>query len=96
MAAGVPVVATTAGALPEVCGDAAILVEPVPEAIAQALFALAGDAERRRELAAAGRARAARFSWDRAAQGHIAAYQLAFSDVTPGRSWRTSPKDSRP
>ncbi|MGB9184646.1 MAG: glycosyltransferase family 1 protein [Solirubrobacteraceae bacterium] len=84
MAAGVPVVATTAGALPEVCGDAAVLVEPVPEAIARAVLALASDADQRRKLAAAGRARAAGFSWDRTAQGHLAAYRLAFSNVISG------------
>ena len=65
MAAGTAVVATAAGALPEVLGDAAVLV-PVgdAEALAAALLAVTGDADRRAELVVRGRARAAAASWD--------------------------------
>jgi glycosyltransferase involved in cell wall biosynthesis len=62
MACGTPVVATRAGALPETCGDAALLVDPGDDAaLADAVLAGLGDTR----LAAAGRAHAARFSWDR-------------------------------
>jgi glycosyltransferase involved in cell wall biosynthesis len=65
MAAGTPVVATAAGALPEVLGDAAVLV-PVgdADALAAALASVAGDDARRAELVARGRERAVATSWD--------------------------------
>ncbi len=65
MAAGTPVIAGRAGALPEVCGDAALYCDPASvEDIARAITRLAGDATLRARLAAAGRARSAEFSWD--------------------------------
>lgn len=67
MACGTPVVAARSGALPETCGDAAVLVAPEPEAIAAAVASVLGDAALRERLAAAGTARAARFSWRRTA-----------------------------
>jgi glycosyltransferase involved in cell wall biosynthesis len=65
MACGAPVVASTAGALPEVLGDAALLVDPRDEsALVEALQAAAEDhgVLRRRGLE-----RAARYRWDTAA-----------------------------
>ena len=56
MAAGTPVVAADAGALPETCGGAARLVPPDGEAVRDALLALLGDADERARLRAAGRA----------------------------------------
>ena len=68
MAAGVPVVAAAAGALPETCADAALLVDPSdPRVLAGAVLAAAGDASVRARLIAAGHARAAHFTWERAA-----------------------------
>jgi glycosyltransferase involved in cell wall biosynthesis len=65
MATGTPVVAAARGALPEVCGDAALLVDPDDEdALADALERALGDPG----LAAAGPPRAARFSWARTAE----------------------------
>jgi glycosyltransferase involved in cell wall biosynthesis len=65
MAAATPVVAARRGALPETCGDAALLVDPTDHAaLADAVEAALGD----EHLAAAGRARAALFSWDRTAR----------------------------
>jgi glycosyltransferase involved in cell wall biosynthesis len=67
MSLGVPVVATTAGAIPEVVGDAALVVAPRDaQALAEALLAAATDAATRARLIAAGRARARSFSWERA------------------------------
>jgi glycosyltransferase involved in cell wall biosynthesis len=69
MAAGTPVVAAAAGALPETCGDAALLVEPHDAAgFADALMAAACDEQIRARLIGAGRRRAAEFSWTRTAK----------------------------
>lgn len=78
MAVGTPVVAARAGALPEVCGDAAALVEPTPDALAGGLIDVCSDASLRSELAVRGRARAGLFTWESAAAGHLRAYDLAF------------------
>ena len=64
MACGAPVVAASAGALPETVGDAALLVPPDDaEAFADALVAAACDEAQRTQLVAAGRRRAAMFPW---------------------------------
>jgi glycosyltransferase involved in cell wall biosynthesis len=68
-AAGVPVVTSTVSSLPEVAGDAAVLVDPEDtDAIAAGLAELLGDEDLRAVLSAAGVARAARFTWERTAQ----------------------------
>ena len=54
MAAGTPVVAADAGALPETCGGAAVLAEPDGEAFAAALTALVADEGERARLRARG------------------------------------------
>jgi glycosyltransferase involved in cell wall biosynthesis len=73
MASGTPVVATTAGALPEVAGDAAVLVEPgdAEELAAGVELALA-DRER---LVAAGLERSTRYSWAETARRTLAVYE---------------------
>jgi glycosyltransferase involved in cell wall biosynthesis len=63
MAAGTPVVAADTAALPETCGGAARLVPPDGEAFREALLALLSDQAERQRLRAAGRARAAGFTW---------------------------------
>jgi glycosyltransferase involved in cell wall biosynthesis len=69
MACGTPVVAADQGALPETCGDAALLVDPDDqEAVADAVMRAAGDSAVRERLATAGPERAARFTWDRSAR----------------------------
>ncbi len=68
MGAGVPVVASRAGALPEVCGDGADLVEPGDaDGLAEALAQVLGDAAHRAALVERGRRVAARYDWARAA-----------------------------
>jgi glycosyltransferase involved in cell wall biosynthesis len=78
MGAGCPVVAARAGALPEVCGDAAILTEPNPESIADAIVRLATCDDLWARMSQLGRMRSEAFSWRRAAEEHISAYQAAF------------------
>jgi glycosyltransferase involved in cell wall biosynthesis len=66
MAAGVPVVATRAGSLPEVLGDGASLVDVGDsDGLAEALEGVLGDPALRQALVTAGAARAASFSWER-------------------------------
>lgn len=78
MACGTPVVASTAGAFPEVLGDAALLVDPKNElALAEALRAAAED---RGELRRRGLARATRFSWTRAAEETWQVYASVVAD----------------
>jgi len=72
MAAGVPVVATAVGGIPEVVGDAAVLVSPGDEAgLSAAIQGLVADDHRRAELAALGPAQAARFTWARTVDGLV-------------------------
>jgi glycosyltransferase involved in cell wall biosynthesis len=75
MAAGAPVIAARRGALPEVTGDAALLVEPEPAAVADALEMLLGDPALQARLREAGRARAATFSWARTARATLGVYR---------------------
>jgi GT2 family glycosyltransferase/glycosyltransferase involved in cell wall biosynthesis len=68
MASGVPVVAADRTALPETCGDAAVLVDPDdPNALGEALVEVATDAGTRDRLIPAGLQRARLFSWSRSA-----------------------------
>jgi glycosyltransferase involved in cell wall biosynthesis len=78
MACGVPVVAAATAALPEVVGDAGLLVEPQSEtALAGALRAVLTDSALAARLAAAGPLQAARFSWPAAARRTLAVYEQA-------------------
>jgi glycosyltransferase involved in cell wall biosynthesis len=78
MACGVPVVCSSTSSLPEVAGDAALLVEPRQvEAIASALFRLLTEPDLRRELVQRGFAQTQRFSWRRCAQETMAAFDHA-------------------
>ncbi|MCP2366964.1 glycosyltransferase involved in cell wall biosynthesis [Agromyces flavus] len=70
MAANVPVVAARTSSLPEIAGDAAVLVEPTGAGVAEGLLAVTGDASAVAALVAAGRARASGFTWDASARAH--------------------------
>jgi glycosyltransferase involved in cell wall biosynthesis len=68
MACGIPVVAADRAALPETCGDAALLVDPDDaEALTAAVLAAATESSTRATLRAAGLSRAAEFTWHRTA-----------------------------
>ena len=78
MAAGVPVVATNAGAVPEVVGDAALLVDPDDvDALAEALLSVLTDDATRRDLVAQGHERHRAFSWEQAVDGLLDLYRAA-------------------
>lgn len=75
MARGCPVIASDVASLPEVVGDAGVLVAPDDlGAWAQALTALLDDPARRAELVRRGTARAAGFTWETSARAHLDAY----------------------
>lgn len=69
MASGLPIISSTVTALPEVCGDAAFLVDPRDEiAIAAAIDRVTEDSTLRASLRAAGMRRAKQFTWERGFQ----------------------------
>jgi glycosyltransferase involved in cell wall biosynthesis len=78
MACGTPVVTTTGGALPEVAGDGAVLVEPGDQAaLAAAVRGLIADEAARAGLVRRGLARAAEHTWERCAELTAGAYRAA-------------------
>lgn len=81
MACGVPVISTTGGALPEVVGDAGILVPPADSAaLASAIATLLEDPARREQLGDAARSRIEqKFSWKVAARQMTDYYQKLLS-----------------
>ena len=82
MACGTPVVTTRRGGLPETCGEAALYVDPGdPAAFADACVAAAREATVRDPLIAAGRERAARFTWE----GTAAAVDAAIANLLSER-----------
>jgi glycosyltransferase involved in cell wall biosynthesis len=78
MACGCPVICSTRGALGEVVGDAATIIDPESESdIARALAGIMENRDARGSQIAAGLTRAARFSWERAAVETLAVYRAA-------------------
>lgn len=76
LACGTPVVCSTRSSLPEVMGDAALLVDPGDTpAFAAALRRLLAEPDLRHELARRGPPQAAKFTWDATARQTLAAYQ---------------------
>jgi glycosyltransferase involved in cell wall biosynthesis len=76
MARGCPVVLARAGALPETGGEAAAYFDPGDSGeLAAAIEQVVGDRAERERLSAAGRARAAQFSWERAAERTLEVYR---------------------
>ncbi len=76
MACGTPVVTSNTSSLPEVVGDAGLLVDPDDvAALADALAEMLSSPERRARLGRAARERARRFSWLRAAQRQVEVYR---------------------
>ena len=78
MERGVPVACSNASCLPEVAGDAALLFDPADQAaIAASMERLMSDPEEAERLRAAGRRRAATFTWERTARLTLASYERA-------------------
>jgi glycosyltransferase involved in cell wall biosynthesis len=82
LACGVPVVGSDVSSIPEVVGDAGVLLQPDDaEGIAGALIQLATDEDFRAEMGRRALAQAARFSWERTARETLAAYRESRSSV---------------
>lgn len=80
MTVGVPVVASNRGALPEVLGDAGIMVEPDdPDALAGAMEKLLFDRQAAARAAARGVRRSLTFRWDASAEALYSAYEHAIT-----------------
>jgi glycosyltransferase involved in cell wall biosynthesis len=78
MQCGTPVITSNSSSLPEVVGDAAVMVDPHDvDALGAAMLAVLRDAALRESLRAKGLARAAAFTWERTAACTIAAYRAA-------------------
>jgi glycosyltransferase involved in cell wall biosynthesis len=86
LGAGVPVIASDLPVLREIGGDVALFV-PVgdEEALARALDAVGSDSRLRGRLAAAGRDRAARFTWDATAEAMVDTYMRVLAAAGTGR-----------
>ena len=79
MASGVPVIASSAPAIPEVCQDAAVYFKPdSPDEMAEKIISILEDSPAREELIVKGKQRAAAFSWQKAA-GDTLAYYLSLA-----------------
>lgn len=69
MAAGTPVISSTTSSMPEIAGQAAILVDPFkPEAITEAMIRILKEPGLREKMIGAGRRQAQQFSWSSAAK----------------------------
>jgi len=79
MSCGTPVISTTAGALPEVVGDAGVLVPPADsKALVEAISGLLDNPERRKHLGEMGRRRVAQmFNWQNTAKRTAEIYEEA-------------------
>ncbi len=78
MASGTPVVTSGTSAMPEIAGPAAVYVDPASaHGIASAVAALRSDPHHRERLIELGRKRAAKFSWERAAEATAAVLREA-------------------
>jgi len=78
MACGTPVITSNTTSLPEVAGDAALLVDPAdPDELCEAMSTILSDHSLREELRRKGLIRAAEFSWKRCAELTAEVYHLA-------------------
>ena len=97
-ACGTPVLASTAGALPETAGGAALLVDPEDvDAIADGVRRLLEDGALRADLAARGRARAASLTWEACARATRWMCSRVRSRVSRSKraSWRLTRRSTR-
>jgi glycosyltransferase involved in cell wall biosynthesis len=86
MACGTPVVTSRLSSLPEVVGDAALLVDPYSvDEIADGLERVLGDAKLAEELRRKGKLRAASFSWERSVKALHEGYMQVLGVPVPAR-----------
>jgi glycosyltransferase involved in cell wall biosynthesis len=81
MACGTPVITSNCSSMPEVAGDAALLVDPLDvQDLAARMLDLAGSGDLRRSLREKGLERAALFSWEKTARETLAVYEAVMRD----------------
>jgi glycosyltransferase involved in cell wall biosynthesis len=83
MASGTPVVASNRGSLPEVVGDAGLLVDPEDiDAIADAVVRLITDSRLRADMTTRGIERARQFTWERTARATLDVYRAVAGEAS--------------
>ena len=83
MACGAPVITSNTSSLPEVAGDAALLVDPNDiSALARAIQSLLEDEQLRSELVQKGYQQAKKYTWDRSARRMLQVYQKLYNGET--------------
>jgi len=91
MASGTPVVTSNISSLPEVAGDAAVLVDPhFPQAIADGIYTVLTDESVRRTLRQKGLVRAAQFSWEQSVRRVLDIYRDAGAPASSSAPPRAS------
>jgi glycosyltransferase involved in cell wall biosynthesis len=81
MSYGTPVLTSNIASMPEVAGDAGVLVDPLDvDSIAGGLVRMLGDPALRARLSVNARAQSARFSWERAARETLVVFEEAVSE----------------
>jgi glycosyltransferase involved in cell wall biosynthesis len=89
MACGTPTITSNVSSLPEVAGDAAILVDPYDkEGLARAMERVLSDADLRSALSAAGVCQASQFPWSRTAAETVAVYRNVLERRDPAGTTR--------
>ncbi|MGD9317175.1 MAG: glycosyltransferase family 1 protein, partial [Anaerolineae bacterium] len=80
MACGTAVISSTASSLPEVVGQAGLLIDPADaEALAKAMEQVLADREMRKEMRSSGLAQAQNFSWEKTARQTVESYRRALT-----------------
>ncbi len=83
MSCGVPVIASNLTSIPEVAGNAALLVDPNDkQGFSNALAEILLDEEKQKDLIARGKVRSAQFSWKKTAQATINVYKEVIENQT--------------
>ena len=81
MTCGTPVIVSNIKVMPEIVGDAALLIDPHDEeSLAIAIDRILRDEEFRQEMVVKGFARAKKFSWDKAAEETLAVYHKVYNE----------------
>ena len=84
MACGTPVVVSNAGALPEIVGEAALIIDPTnSDEFAQAILGVLDNSEKRSQLIEKGKVRAASFSWETAGRQTLTVYEKVLEQCRP-------------
>jgi glycosyltransferase involved in cell wall biosynthesis len=82
MACGIPVITSNTSSLPEVVGDAAVMINPLDvDALADAMYQVLTDQELKEKMIRKGIERAELFTWEKTAQETLKVYREVYNDV---------------